>query len=216
MRAVLGNAAQQRDHRGAQHARLVDVDRVDRVIRRHAVGADVFVLARNDVRPHGERALRRRVAELHVARDAADQPQIHRRNHLAVRILDLLLDADVQLDRAALGQILRKDRVQRVDALHDDKTVPAQIELPRVEAPLARRKIIGGQHARPPVDHRADARAHKFDIERIDRLIIALAARQHGHLLDAEVKIVERDDLGLQPERREVIAQQVRRRRLSA
>jgi hypothetical protein len=81
---------------------------------------------------------------------------------------------------------------------------------------LARHEVVGRQHARPLIDNGADALPNHLDVERVDRLIVALAARQQGHLRRAEVEIVERDDLRLQAELFKVVAQQVRRRRFSA
>lgn len=72
---------------------------------------------------------------------------IHRRNDLAVDVLDLLLHADVQLYGAALRQITRKNGVQRVQTLHDNEPAVADIELSCRQCSGLRCKIVLRQKA---------------------------------------------------------------------
>src|SRR5699024_9157580 len=97
---------------GAHDAGLVDVDGIDGVVGGKAVGPDVAVLPLHHLVPHGEGALRGGVPELDVPDDAAHQAQVHGGNHVAVGGFNLLLDADVELNAAALGQLPGKEGVQ--------------------------------------------------------------------------------------------------------
>ena len=99
MGAVLGNGPQQGNGHGTHDARLVDVDGVHCVIGGETVGTDIPVLSLHHLGPHGNGPLRRGVPKLNVPDNPPHQPQIHGSKHLSVGVLDLLLDADIQLKR---------------------------------------------------------------------------------------------------------------------
>ena len=78
--------------------------------------------------------------------------QVHGRDHLAVGGLDLLLDADIQLDTGPLWKLSGKLGVQTVDPLYNDHILGAQLIAPQLPLRAAQGEIIGGHRELPGGD----------------------------------------------------------------
>lgn len=185
------------------------MDGVDRVIGGEAVGADIAVFPFYNLGPHGQGALRGGVPELDIPHDAAHQAQVHGGDHLAVGGLDLLLDADVQLDTGPLWKLSGKLGVQTVDPLYNDHILGAQLIAPQLPLRAAQGEIIGGHRELPGGDDVQKAALDRLFIQGLDGFIVELPSRQLGRLAHPPVEIVQRDDGGVGPKGGEVIPQQM-------
>ena len=105
------------------------MDGVHGIVGAYPIGADIPVLALHHLGPHGKGVLGGGIPELDVSDYPPHQPQGPGGEHLAVGVLDLLLDADIELHAQLLGDVLGKGWVQSVQPLHYGHVPPRELIL---------------------------------------------------------------------------------------